>query len=200
MSKQILLLTRVPTGNDFMKGTSINFLRKACKNEKNAKAKLRLKAAILRKQQKTYSQISASLDVLPSTLSYWLNRMDAEGITASHHRKHPGKQSFLSSTQLVLLQKQLMQSPQIHGFASTVWSTRMVIKHINKQFGVQYAARGVRDLLHRIGFSSKKPRPIHHKSASIRQQNSFKKTQKEQSEDTIAWDMRRFVWTNHHTG
>ena len=183
-----------------MKGTSINFLRRACKKETNANAKLRLKAAILRKQQKTYSQISASLDVLPSTLSYWLNRMDAEGITASHHRVHPGKQSFLSPSQLVSLQKQLMQSPQSFGFASTVWSTRMIIQHIKKQYGIQYAARGIRDLLHRIGFSSKKPRPIHHKSASKYVQNRFKKTQKEQSEDTQNQDMPRFVWTSHHTG
>ncbi len=70
-----------------MKGTSINFLRKTCKTELNAK--IRLKAAILRKQDMTYSQICASLDMLPSTLSYWLNRMNIEGVTASHHRIHP---------------------------------------------------------------------------------------------------------------
>ena len=199
MSKQIIL-SRVPTGNNFMKGTSINFLRKICKKETNAKAKLRLKAAILRKQQKTYSQICSSLDVLPSTLSYWLNRMHVEGVVASHHRTHPGKQSFLSQSQLVSLQKQLMQSPQAHGFASTVWSTRMIIQHVKKQFGAQYAARGIRDLLHRIGFSSKKPRPIHHKSASIQQQKRFKKTQKEQSKSMVNPVTPRFVWTSHHTG
>jgi len=67
------------TGNDFMKGTSISFLRNKCKNETNAKAKIRLKTAILRKQEKTYSEICSSLDVLPSTLSYWMNRMNQEG-------------------------------------------------------------------------------------------------------------------------
>ena len=87
MSKQIRLV-KVPTGNHFMNGTSINFLRKTCKTELNAKAKIRLKAAILRKQDMTYSQICTSLDILPSTLSYWLNRMNIEGVTASHHRVH----------------------------------------------------------------------------------------------------------------
>ena len=183
-----------------MRGTSINFLRKACKKETNANAKLRLKAAILRKQQKTYSQISASLDVLPSTLSYWLNRMDTEGMVASHHRVHLGKQSFLSPSQLASLQKQLMQSPQSFGFASTVWSTRMIIHHVKKQHGIQYAARGIRDLLHRIGFSSKKPRPVHYKSASKQQQKRFKKTQKEQSKSMADPVTPRFVWTSHHTG
>ena len=36
----------------------------------------------------------------------------------------------------------------------------------------------MRELLHRIGFSSKKPRPTHHKSASKEEQNRFKKNAK----------------------
>ena len=41
MSKQTKALM-VSSRSHFMKGTSINFLRKTCKNEKNAKAKIRL--------------------------------------------------------------------------------------------------------------------------------------------------------------
>ena len=67
MSNQIRQ-PRVSSGNQFMKGTSINFLRKVCKTERNAKAKIRLKAAILRKQDMTYSQICLSLDLVLSTL------------------------------------------------------------------------------------------------------------------------------------
>ena len=78
-----------------MKGTSINFLRKVCKTERNAKAKIRLKAAILSKQNMTYSQICLSLDLVLSTLSYWLNRMNIEGVTASHHRIHTEPSPFL---------------------------------------------------------------------------------------------------------
>ncbi len=102
MSKQTKALM-VSSGSHFMKGTSINFLRKACKNEKNAKAKIRLKAAILRKQDIPYSVICASLDVIPSTLSYWLNRMDKEGITASHRKEYSGSRCFLNKKQLVSL-------------------------------------------------------------------------------------------------
>lgn len=198
MSNQVIL-SQVPSGNDFMKGTSINFLRKACRKENNAKAKIRLKAAILRKQQKTYTEISTGLDVLPSTLSYWLQRMNLEGIKASHHRKHPGKKSFLSYQQLISLQKELMQDPQTLGFAQSVWTTRMIIQHVNQRYGIKYTARGIRDLLHRIGFVSKKPRPIHYKSASKAQKKSFKKTQEGQSEDTQNQDTPRFAWTSHPT-
>jgi len=199
MSKQIIL-SRVPSGNHFMKGTSINFLRKTCKTETNGKAKIRLKAAILRKQDMTYSQICTSLDILPSTLSYWLIRMNQEGVKASHHRIHPGAKSFLSVNQLASLKKELILGPQKFGFNQHVWSTRMIISHVQKRYHTQYTARGMTDLLHRIGFSSKKPRPTHHKSASKDEIKRFKKTQKEQSENMILWDTPRYAWMNQQTG
>lgn len=191
---------KVPSGNHFMKGTSINFLRKTCKTELNAKAKIRLKAAILRKQDMTYSQICTSLDIVLSTLSYWLNRMNQEGVKASHHRIHPGAKSFLSVNQLASLKKELILGPQKFRFNQHVWSTRMIIAHVQKRYHTQYTARGMTDLLHRIGFSSKKPRPFHHKSASKDEINRFKKTQKEQSENMIPWDTPRFVWMSQQTG
>ncbi len=110
-----------------MKCISVNFLRKTCKKELNTKAKIRLKAAILRKQDMTYSQICVSLDILSSTLSYWLNRMNIEGVTASHHRIHPGAKSFLSVNQLVSLKKELISCPPQFGFDQHVWSTRVII-------------------------------------------------------------------------
>ena len=179
-----------------MKGTSINFLRKTCKNEKNAKAKIRLKAAILRKQDIPYSVICASLDVIPSTLSYWLNRMDKEGITASHRKKYSGSRCFLNKKQLVSLRDDLISGPEKFGFNQFMWSTRMVITHVNKKYNTLYSARGMRELLHRIGFSSKKPRPTHHKSASKEEQNRFKKTQKGQSTNIPNWDTPHYVWTS----
>jgi len=198
MSKQVIL-SRVPSGNHFMKGTSIKFLRKACKTELNAKAKIRLKAAILRKHDMAYSQICTSLDILPSTLSYWLNRMNQEGVKASHHRVHTGAKSFLSVNQLASLKKELILGPQKFRFNQHVWSTRMIISHVQKRYHTQYTARGMTDLLHRIGFSSKKPRSTHHKSASKDEIKRFKKTQKEQSENMIPWDTPRFAWMSQQT-
>ena len=94
-----------------MRGTSINFLRKICKKETNAKAKIRLKAAILRKQDMSYSQICVSLDVIPSTLSYWLNQMNKNGISASYRKKYSGSRCFLNEKQLVSLRDDLISGP-----------------------------------------------------------------------------------------
>ena len=97
------------------------------------------------------------MDVIPSTLSYWLNRMDEEGITASHRKKYTSSRCFLSEKQLVSLRKDLISGSEKFGFNQFIWSTRMVISHVDKKYNALYSARGMRELLHRIGFSSKKP-------------------------------------------
>ncbi len=191
--------SKVSSGNQFMKGTSINFLRKACKNERNAKAKIRLKAAILRKQDMRYSQICISLDIIPSTLSNWLNQMNREGISASHRKKYSGSRCFLDKKQLVSLRDDLISGPEKFGFNQFMWSTRMVITHVNKKYNILYSARGMRELLHRIGFSSKKPRQTHHKSASKEEQTRFKKTQKGVSKNIPNWDTPHYVWMSQQT-
>lgn len=182
-----------------MKGTSIDFLRNKCKNETNAKAKIRLKTAILRKQERTYSEICSSLDVLPSTLSYWLNRLDQEGVNASHHRTHPGRISFLNESQLMNLQNELMQDPQKFGFTQSMWSTKMVIKHVKKRYGFKYATRSMYDLLHRIGFSIKRPRITHYNSATKVEKKEFKKKQNHLSRDIQKKDIQRSVWMRQRT-
>ena len=48
--------------------------------------------------------------------------------------------------------------------------TKSVIAHIDKQFVVHYSVSGVTDLLHRLGFSYKKPTHVPDKQDPVRQQ------------------------------
>ena len=41
---------------------------------------------------------------------------------------------------------------------------RDVVRILNQQFGVKYSLQGAYDLLHRLGFSSLRPRPRHRKN------------------------------------
>ena len=47
---------------------------------------------------------------------------------------------------------------------------KVVIAHIDKQYGVHYSVSGVTDLLHRLGFSYKKPTHVPGKQNPVRQQ------------------------------
>ena len=122
--------------------------------------------------------------------------MNREGISASHRKKYSGSRCFLNKKQLVSLRDDLISDPEKFGFGQFMWSTRMVITHVNEKYNILYSARGMRELLHRIGFSSKKPRQTHHKSASKEEQNRFKKTQKGQSTNIPNWDTPHYVWTS----
>ncbi len=92
------------------------------------------------------------------------------------------------------LRDDLISGPEKFGFNQFMWST--VITHVNKKYNTLYSARGMRELLHRIGFSSKKPRQTHHKSASKEEQTRFKKTQKGVSKNIPNWDTPHYVWTS----
>ncbi|MEM3157348.1 MAG: winged helix-turn-helix domain-containing protein, partial [Nitrososphaerales archaeon] len=68
----------------------------------------------------------------------------------------------------------LIKGPQKNGFDQALWTTRMVIEHVRRKYGIEYRERGMRDVLHKLGFSSKKPRPTHYK-AERRHWAAFKK-------------------------
>lgn len=190
---------KIPIGSKFLPNISISYLKKCNSKEKESKAKMRLLCCIQRKQGRTFTEITQSLNVASATLSDWLLRIQDGGLKSRYDVKKQGRQCWMSPKQLNQLRKDLMQSPENHGFASTVWSTRMIVQYVKNKYGFSYVARSMQDLLHRIGFSSKKPRPIHHKSASKEVKNRFKKTQKGQSKNTQNQGTPRFAWMSHHT-
>ena len=51
---------------------------------------------------------------------------------------------------------------------------KSVIAHIDKRYGVQYSLGGVTDLLHRLGFSYKKPTHVPGKQDTVQQQAFLK--------------------------
>jgi len=50
-----------------------------------------------------------------------------------------------------------------------------VAEHVRRRFGVEYRTVSMYDILHRLGFSWRKPRPKHPKSASESAKRAFKK-------------------------
>ena len=190
---------KIPIGSKFLPNTSMSYLKKCHSKEKDIKAQIRLLCCIQRKQGKTFNEITQSLNIASATLSDWLLRIQNGGLKSRYDIKKQGRQCWMSAKQLEQLRKDLMQSPERHGFASTVWSTRMIVQYVKNKYGFSYVARSMQDLLHRIGFSSKKPRPTHHKSASKEQKNRFKKTQKGQSKNTVILDTPHFAWMSHRT-
>ena len=166
--------------------------------ETNAKSKIRLQCAILRKEGKTLEDISDVTKKPKSTISDILMRFDKKGIVAKDAIKQNGQPKKLSDSQCKKVKKMLEKKPIDNGFPFVVWTTKLVGYVIKKIFGVIYSLRQIRNLLKRLMFSLQKQRPEHIK-ANKELQRQFKKKFGEELKNLIQMDMRSSFWTKAHS-
>jgi transposase len=162
--------------------------------ERDAKAKIRLLAAIFRKEGKTYDEIGLTLKYPLTTIRDWLSLIHIEGISRKSDIKQTGKPKRLTDEQIKKLKPILLKSPEEQDFKFTIWTTKLVIQLIKKLYDVSYKPLQVRRILHHLGLSCQKPRPTH-KKASKKAQEDFKKTSEKEYDHMQKMDMRSYFWT-----
>ena len=142
--------------------------------ETDAKAKLRLLAALKRKDGWTIDQIASDLEKPVMTVHNWLKTLDEFGVQRRYDIKRSGRPKRLSVKQLNALRKDLLKPPTALGFSEPFWNTRVVQEHAKRKHGVSFVSRHMTRLLHKIGYSLKKPRPSDYR-ANKASQRRFKK-------------------------
>ncbi len=160
-------------------------LEKLYRSERNWRAKLRLLAAILRKEGKTMGRIADEIHVPVGTVHAWMRRLMDGGLKRLHDEHRSGRPSILDAEQLKELRCDLLRGPKASGFDAPFWTTKMVTEHVRRKYGKEYRARGMRNVLHKVGFSSKTPRPANAKRASRAEVESFKKRPTTSSASTL---------------
>ena len=183
----------VKKGVDFLPRISLKEIEKLYHREKNAKSKIRLQCAILRKEGKTIEDISDVTRKPMTTISDILNRFEMKGIMAKDAIKQKGQPKRLSDSQCKKIGKMLEKKPIEKGFPFIVWTTKLVGYAIKKIFGVLYSLRQIRNLLKKLIFSLQKQRPEHIR-ANKELQRKFKKNFNEELESLIRTDMRSSFW------
>ena len=166
----------VTSGNDFLEGVSTNALRKAFVSETNVRAKMRLHAAFLRRQGKRVDEIAETLGTTKGAVSKWLNKLHSDGISAAMPIKQTGRPKRLSAKQLKILRKDLLKTPDKHGYTESFWETRIVQEHVRKKFSTSFVDRHIRRLLHEMGFSQQNPRPSDYRADKAAQKRFKKKS------------------------
>ncbi len=184
----------VPSGEMFLHDISIGELKKLYRKEKEAKVKLRLLCATLRKREYSVSDISKHLEIPRMTVSDWLRRLYERGLSGLYDRKQTGRPNKLNKEQLTDLEKILGESPQNQNLPFVIWTTKLVRDLIQTKYGISYRSRQTRNILQDLGFSPQKPRPRHRK-ASVKSQEDFKKTSGRTLGHTSKMDMRSWFWT-----
>lgn len=188
----------VKKGTDFLPRISLKKLEKKYNKEKNAKSKIRLQCAILRKEGKTLEEISDVTRKPKTTISDILTRFEQRGIIAKDAVKQKGQPKKLSDLQCKKIKKMLEKKPIEKGFPFVVWTTKLVRYAIKKMFKVIYSLRQIRNLLKKLMFSLQKQRPEHIKT-NKKLQRQFKKKLDEELKDLIRLDMRSSFWMKAHS-
>lgn len=188
----------VEKGNSFLPASPISEVEERYKIEKNAKAKIRLQCALLRKKGESQLYISRVTGLAVTTISDILRRFERRGIDGCYAIKQSGQPRRLSISQRIKLKRIILNSPEKAGLPFAIWTTKLVKYIMNREFGVDYVLIQVHRILKALGLSLQKARPEHLK-ANKKLQAEFKKKFDERLKSLENVDMRSYFWTKAHS-
>jgi len=122
----------------------------------------RLKAIIALSKGWSAAQVAEILLFDEKTSRHYFERYQKDGLEALLGDNYSGAEPKLNEHQM----KELDNYLQEHIFTEA----KSVIAHIAKHYGLRYSVSGVTDLLHRLGFSYKKPAHVPGKQDPAQQQ------------------------------
>jgi transposase len=184
----------VKKGNVFLANVNLDQIEKKYADEQNAKAKIRLQCALLRKKGKSQPYIAEATGLPVTTISDILRRFEKRGLKGCYAIKQKGQPKKISAIQRLRLKRIVSKSPLKSGLPFVIWTTKLVQYVIQKEFKVEYVPIQVHRLLKSMGISMQKARPEHIK-ANKKLQAQFKKNFGEESKSLEKLDMRSYFWT-----
>ena len=183
----------VKKGTEFLQNVTLGKLENKYNQETNAKAKIRLQCAVLRKKGKAITFISNVVGKRESTVSDILRRFEKKGITGCYAVKQKGQPSKLSPLERLKLKRALSKSPQEQSLPFVIWTTKLIKYFIKHTFNKEIVGRQVQRIVKSFDMSIQKPRPEHIKT-NKKLQAHFKKNFGEELRGLCKQDMRSPFW------
>lgn len=112
----------------------------------------RIKAVYLLGSGWPVKQVHEALLLDEDTLRIYMRHYQEGGLQKLLNTHYKGSQPLLSTTQLDFLHQELEQKIYL--------STQAVIDYVQNEFCILYSQSGMRDLLHRLGYTYKKPKLV----------------------------------------
>ena len=144
-------------------------LIQAYKNEKNVKVKERLfliKQVLL--DNHIASHVAKSLGRVRSWAYKWLDRFKEYGIDGMYDKPRTGRPPKISKEKLVTIESLIAKNP-------SGWSAKQVMSLIYEKSRVRYHEVHIYRLLHKWGYTPKVAQKRFVNSATIQEQQDFKK-------------------------
>ena len=172
----------------FLNDEQVLVLKQAHRQIKDKKLADRIKAVLSLNRGMDYRELAAVLLLDEATLHRYVKQFQVKGLDGLLEYRYSGGQTKLTSAQEFELKGFLQQNTQRTAMA--------VVKHVHKKYGVVFSAIGVTKLLHRLGFSYKKPKIVPGK-ADVDKQTAFLQTYGEIKEELGANDQIYFADSTH---
>jgi transposase len=109
------------------------------------------------------------------TLRDWVIRFNAEGVAGLRDRPRSGRPPFLDEGQMAAFKAIVLRGPHPERDGVCSWTARDLGRLVEERFGASYSENGMLDLLHGLGLSWQKTRPVH-PEANLKAQQAFKPT------------------------
>ena len=118
------------------------------KQEKNPRYRERLQCLLFKDRGLTNIEVADPLQVVPETITDWLNLYQNGGVEALCRLVTGGSDSFLNEEQITRLTAELDKL--------VFQNAKQVCAWVQQQFDISYSERGMRDLLKRLGYTRQK--------------------------------------------
>jgi transposase len=118
----------------------------------------RIHAVLLNQDGYTSGQITALLKASRARVSEWLKNYERHGYQGLLEGYRPGRPAEMAPVMKQSLADIIDSGPVAYGFLSGVWTSPMIARVIQEEFGITYHPGHVRRLLHQLGFSVQRPR------------------------------------------
>ena len=133
-------------------------LRKEAEADGVYRVARRIHAVLLNYDGHTSGQIAHLLKAPRSRVSEWLKNYECYGEEGLLEGARSGRPREMTAQDEQSLADIIDSGPVAYGFLSGVWTSPMITRVIEEEFGISYHPGHVRKLLHRLGFSVQRPK------------------------------------------
>ena len=130
----------------------ISTLKRAHRAVKKKRDAYRINAIVLLGTGRTIREVAEALFLDDETIRNYLNRYKTGKINALLNDDYKGYSGKLSKSETEYLDSHLDQN--------TYLRTQDIVSYVSKEFKVEYSVSGMKDLLHRLNYSYKKPKLV----------------------------------------
>src|ERR671911_2688538 len=136
-------------------------LRRLARQESNGRVACRLLALANALAGMSRERAARQAGMDRQTLRDWVVRFNAEGIEGLRDRPKSGRPTWLDEGQLATLKALVLRGPDPERDGVSTWRAKDLCQIVEGRFGVAYSENGMPRLLHDLGLSWQKTRPVH---------------------------------------